>query len=110
MKKWNIPVGISEFEKIRKNGYYYLDKSGLIAELLKTESTEVDGMSALRIPNAEIKEIFETTVMKWFHDNAKNWNRKPCIRLMSGCMQKNTKMTMMKFSVMEFRFSKNAVL
>ena len=37
----NVPVGISEFEKIRENGYYYIDKSGLIAELLKTESTEV---------------------------------------------------------------------
>ena len=41
MKKMNIPVGISDFEKIRKNGYYYVDKSGLIAELLREESTEV---------------------------------------------------------------------
>lgn len=37
----NIPVGISDFEKIRKNGYYYIDKSGLISELLKREATEV---------------------------------------------------------------------
>lgn len=35
-----------------------------------------DGMSALIIPNAEIREIFETTVIKWFDDNAKIWNRK----------------------------------
>lgn len=41
VKKMNIPVGISDFEKIRKNGYYYVDKSGLIAELLREESTEV---------------------------------------------------------------------
>ena len=41
MKKMNIPVGISDFEKIRKNGYYYVDKSGLIAELLREESMEV---------------------------------------------------------------------
>ena len=34
-----------------------------------------DGMAALRIPNAEIKEIFETTVIKWFHDCTKKWNR-----------------------------------
>lgn len=40
-EKMNIPVGISDFEKIRKNGYYYVDKSGLIAELLREESTEV---------------------------------------------------------------------
>ena len=33
-------------------------------------------MSALIIPNAEIREIFETTVIKWFDDNAKIWNRK----------------------------------
>ena len=31
-------VGISDFEKIRKNGYYYVDKSGLIAELLEEKS------------------------------------------------------------------------
>lgn len=37
----NIPVGISDFEKIRSNGYYYVDKSGMLTELLKTESTEV---------------------------------------------------------------------
>lgn len=39
-------------------------------------STSVaDGFSALVIPNAEIQEIFETTVMKWFSDNAKTWSR-----------------------------------
>ncbi len=27
------------------------------------------------IPNAEIREIFETTVMKWFADSVKKWNR-----------------------------------
>ena len=34
MKEMNIPVGVSDFEEIRKNGYYYIDKSGLIGELL----------------------------------------------------------------------------
>ena len=33
------------------------------------------GMSALKIPNAEIKEIFQTTIMKWFDDSARAWNR-----------------------------------
>ena len=41
MARLGIPVGISDFEKIRKNGYYYVDKSGLIAELLEEKSTEV---------------------------------------------------------------------
>ena len=36
MKPLNIPVGISDFSEIRKNGYYYVDKSGLISEILKT--------------------------------------------------------------------------
>ena len=38
MKALNIPVGISNFEKIRNNGFYYVDKTGLIEELLKTEA------------------------------------------------------------------------
>lgn len=37
----NIPVGISDFEKIRKNNYYYIDKTGLISELLNNEPAEV---------------------------------------------------------------------
>lgn len=37
----NVPVGISDFEKIRRNGYYYVDKTGLILELLKGEAAEV---------------------------------------------------------------------
>ena len=39
--KINIPVGVSDFEQIRKNEYYYVDKSGMIAEILSTESTLV---------------------------------------------------------------------
>lgn len=38
MKALNIPVGISNFEKIRNNGFYYVDKTSLIEELLKTEA------------------------------------------------------------------------
>ncbi len=34
-----------------------------------------EGATALMIPNAEIKEIFETTVIRWFDDSAKTWNR-----------------------------------
>ena len=40
-KQLRIPVGVSDFRKIRENGYYYMDKSGLIEELLKTDATEV---------------------------------------------------------------------
>ncbi len=34
-----------------------------------------EGTSALMIPNEEIREIFETTIMKWFDDTAKGSNR-----------------------------------
>ena len=34
------------------------------------------GMTALIIPNKEIKEIFENTVIKWFDESARTWNRK----------------------------------
>ena len=37
MKNLNIPVGISDFEKIRNDKFYYVDKTGLVAELLKTK-------------------------------------------------------------------------
>ena len=35
MKKLQIPVGISDFTKIREQGYYYVDKTSLISELLE---------------------------------------------------------------------------
>lgn len=38
MRELNIPVGISDFEKIRSGGFYYVDKTGLIAELLKQDA------------------------------------------------------------------------
>ena len=41
MKNLNIPVGVSDFAEIRKNGYYYIDKSGLIGDILGTTGTKV---------------------------------------------------------------------
>ena len=37
-----------------------------------------EGMAALMIPNAEIRDIFENTVIKWFDDSAQIWDRKSC--------------------------------
>ena len=39
--KLKIPVGISDFEEIRRNGYYYIDKSALIRELLTVSAAKV---------------------------------------------------------------------
>ena len=41
MNDLKIPVGISDFTKIRENGYYYIDKTELICSLLEPEPAEV---------------------------------------------------------------------
>ena len=41
MKNINVPVGISNFKKIRQDGYYYVDKTGLIKDMLKNKIPEV---------------------------------------------------------------------
>ena len=41
MKNIRIPVGISDFEEIRKGGYYYIDKTGLISVLLQERPAKV---------------------------------------------------------------------
>ncbi len=33
--KKKLPIGIEDFEKLRKNGFYYVDKTGMIRELLQ---------------------------------------------------------------------------
>lgn len=34
MKNLKLPIGIDDFEKLRKNDFYYIDKTGLIKDLL----------------------------------------------------------------------------
>ena len=41
MANLNIPVGVSDFAEIRKNGYYFIDKQELIEKLVKTKATKV---------------------------------------------------------------------
>ena len=41
MNDLKIPVGVSDFAKIRNYGYYYVDKTGLITDLLEKETAEV---------------------------------------------------------------------
>ena len=48
--------------------------------LTQARANEVEGglsedTFALKIPNEEIRGIFETTVSKWFDESAKTWNR-----------------------------------
>lgn len=48
----------------------------LTGYLTNVSEQDTDGTIELKIPNKEIKEIFETTVKKWFEDNAKTIDRK----------------------------------
>lgn len=41
MSEIKVPIGRSGFADIRRNGYYYIDKSGLIKELLRTDGRQV---------------------------------------------------------------------
>lgn len=40
------------------------------------KSSLPEGHIALTIPNREIREIFETTIAKWFQDSTRKWDRK----------------------------------
>ena len=59
MSKLSIPVGISNFEKIRNGGFYYIDKTGLIAELVRS-SAEVTLTSAKTQKNYSMASKFHT--------------------------------------------------
>ena len=41
MRYLKLPLGMSDFEEIRQNGYYYIDKSGLLIDMLKEEMDQV---------------------------------------------------------------------
>lgn len=41
MKHMNIPIGTSDFAEVRQKEYYYIDKTGLIEELMRTSGTKV---------------------------------------------------------------------
>lgn len=88
MKLLSIPVGVSDFEEIRRNGYYYVDKSGLIGELLSTTGTKVTlitrprrfgktlGMSMLESffdIRKDNKALFEELEIAKRHDLCTEW-------------------------------------
>lgn len=56
-------------------GMLYL--TGYLTKARNEQTDEVlpDGAIALMIPNEEIRDIFETTVIQWFDDSTRKWNR-----------------------------------
>ena len=41
MPRVNLPIGTSNFAEIRREGWYYVDKTGLIGDLLNTRKAKV---------------------------------------------------------------------
>lgn len=77
-----------------ENLWSVLYLTGYLTRMRDTDLKEKisDGTTALMIPNEEIKEIFQTTIRKWFDDNAKGWDRKPLFDAMwNGNVQDITK-------------------
>ena len=82
------PIGIQNFEKIRNEGYYYVDKTALIYRLVKTGSYYFLSRprrfgKSLLISTLEAyflgkKELFEGLAMAQLE---KNWIRRPVLHL-----------------------------
>ena len=58
MNNVKLPVGISDFHKLRQNEYYYVDKTNLIKELLESRIAEV---TLITRPCWRISLIYEKT-------------------------------------------------
>ena len=111
MKEMNIPVGVSDFEEIRKNGYYYIDKSGLIGELISRTGTKVTLITRPRrfgktLGMPALQSLKQSTRRLW-----KIWRVSAirlCSKLMIGCTQRSMRTTMIRFFAMAFRSLRNA--
>lgn len=47
-----LPIGIEDFEEIRTEGFYYVDKTGLITELLHPRAQHREACNVLRLPKS----------------------------------------------------------
>lgn len=82
MKNLNIPVGISDFEKIRREGFYYIDKTGLVKELLNPKPAEVTLITRPRrfgktlamsmLENFDIKRTARICLQDWKFQPVRN--------------------------------------
>lgn len=71
MKYINLPIGRSGFEDIRENDYYYIDKTGLIEELVKTHGTQVTLITRPR----RFGKTLAMSMLESFFDIRKNTKR-----------------------------------
>ena len=73
MKKLNIKVGISDFAEIRDSGCYYIDKTGLISDLLQNNTAKV---TLITRPRRFGKTLNMSTLRYFFDIENKEKNRK----------------------------------
>lgn len=76
------PIGIQSFEKIRKNGYFYVDKTALIYRLVQTGSYYFLSrprrfgksllLSTLEAYFSGARELFEGLALDSWRKNGKN--------------------------------------
>ena len=76
----NIPVGVSDFEELRKRDYYYVDKTGLIFDLLKNSAAKVTLLTRPR----RFGKTLAMSMLESFLDI-----RKMCIRDSLSVVQEN---------------------
>lgn len=92
MNRPNIPVGISDFAEIRQNEYYYVDKTGLILELLKEKATKVTLITRPRrfgktLSMSMLANFFDIrkNSEQWFEDLTVSGQKDICTRWMNQC-------------------------
>ncbi|KAA5424446.1 AAA family ATPase, partial [Bacteroides cellulosilyticus] len=82
------PIGIQSFEKIRRNGYFYIDKTALIYRLVKTGSYYFLSrprrfgksllISTLEAYFSGVRELFEGLDLEQLE---KEWKKHPVLHL-----------------------------
>lgn len=87
MNRIDVPVGISDFKKIREGGYYYIDKTDLVRKLLMPKPAEVTlltrprrfgktlGMSMLAFgfSQTEVDKLLKDTGLRDHTDEMREW-------------------------------------
>ena len=68
MQRVNLPIGTSDFAEIRREGWYYVDKTGLIGDLLNTRKAKVTLITRPRrfgktLGMNMLADFFETAIL-----------------------------------------------
>ena len=68
-EKKRLPVGLENFEQIIKDNYYYVDKTGLISELLRN-----GGMVNLFTRPRRFGKTLNMSMLQYFFENGEKDN------------------------------------